>query len=54
MGFLLPLATLVVILALNWRRLSELGTAGVLRLSLIWGVIILALMLLVQLMGWRL
>lgn len=44
-------ATLVVVLALNWRRLSVIGAAGLIRLALIWAAIILGLMLVVQLFG---
>ncbi len=44
------LATLVVVVALSWRQLAGLGAMGAIRMALIWGVIILALLLLVQLL----
>lgn len=50
-GIISVLATLVVVVALSWRQLAVLGAAGIIRLALIWGVIIAALLLLVRMLG---
>jgi hypothetical protein len=45
------LATLGLLLALNWNRFAEMGWGNVARMLLIWGVIITALVLLLRLLG---
>lgn len=45
------LATLALILALNWRRFREMETGAIVRIALIWAVIIVALFLIVRLLG---
>lgn len=44
-------AALFIVLWFQRGRLVELGTAGVLRLALIWAVIIMVLFLIVRLFG---
>lgn len=45
------LATLAVVVALNWRELLAGGALKAVRLGLIWAVIIVALVLLVTWLG---
>jgi hypothetical protein len=46
------LATLALILALNWGRFQEIGFGNVIRMLLIWGAIITGLVLVLQLLGY--
>lgn len=45
------LATLALLLALNWARFAEMGWGKVVRMLLIWGVIITAMVLALRLFG---
>lgn len=51
MALISVLATLALVLALNWSRFREMGSGTVIRMALIWAVIIVALFLLVRLLG---
>jgi hypothetical protein len=46
------LATLALILALNWRRLNALGAMNVTRMLGIWAAVILALVLILNYLGY--
>jgi hypothetical protein len=46
------LATLIVVLTLNWNRFAALGWGNVARMLLIWGAIITALVLVLRLLGY--
>ncbi|WP_374388360.1 hypothetical protein [Sandaracinobacter sp.] len=46
------LATLALILALNWRRLNTLGSAKVAQMLGIWTAIILGLVLILKYLGY--
>lgn len=50
-GLVSLIATLVLILALNWRRFQEMGSGNVVRLSLIWAAIITGMVLALRLLG---
>ncbi|WP_199553723.1 hypothetical protein [Sandaracinobacteroides hominis] len=45
------LASLALILALNWNRFQQMGSGQILRMVLIWGVVIAALFLILRLFG---
>lgn len=45
------LATLALLLALNWRSFERLGWGNMARMLLIWGVIITGLVLVLRLFG---
>jgi hypothetical protein len=45
------LATLTLILALNWNGFARMGWGNVVRMLLIWGAIITALVLVLRLFG---
>ncbi len=51
MALITVLATLALVLSLNWNRFREMGSGNVLRMALIWAVIIVALFLAVRLLG---
>lgn len=46
------LATLALVLALNWSRFRQLGSGQILRMVLIWGVLIAALFLILRQLGY--
>lgn len=50
-GLVALLASLTLILVLNWERFQQMGAGRVIRLLLIWGAIITGLVLLVRLLG---
>jgi len=50
-GLVSLIATLVLVLALNWNRFTEMGAGNVVRLALIWGAIIAGMALLLRLLG---
>jgi hypothetical protein len=52
LAFLSVLATLVVLLALNWDRMRALGWERVTRMLLIWFAIIAGLGILLRLLGY--
>jgi hypothetical protein len=43
--------SLILVVALNWRRFEAMGTGRVLRLALIWASIFVAGVLIVRLLG---
>lgn len=51
MALISVLATLALVLALNWNRFQALGSGAILRMALIWAVIFVALFLAVRLLG---
>jgi len=50
-GLVSVIATLVLILALNWSRFQEMGSGNVIRMVLIWGAIIAGMVLALRLLG---
>ena len=52
MMWVLPLLSLLLILALNWNRFRAMPSGQVVRLALIWGVIIAALVLVLKFLGY--
>ena len=51
MALISVLATLAIVLALNWQRFQAMGSGAVLRMVLIWAVVFVALFLAVRLLG---
>jgi hypothetical protein len=51
MALISVLATLALVLALNWNRFREMGSGTIIRMALIWAVIFVALFLGVRLLG---
>ncbi len=51
-GIVAVLASLVLLLVLNWGRFQEMGSARVLRLAIIWAVILTAGVLVLKLLGY--
>ena len=51
MALISVLATLALVLALNWNRFRALGSGRILRMLLIWAVVFVALFLVVRLLG---
>jgi hypothetical protein len=50
-GLVSVIATLVLILALNWGRFQAMGTGNVIRLAFIWAAIITGMVLALRLLG---
>lgn len=50
-GLVSLIATLVLILALNWSRFQEMGSGNIIRLSLIWAAIMAGMVLALRLLG---
>ena len=50
-GIVSALAALVVLIALNWRRLNAMGPGKVAQMLGIWTIIILAIVLAVRFLG---
>ncbi|MGL6044323.1 MAG: hypothetical protein ACRC1J_10395 [Sandaracinobacteroides sp.] len=46
------LASLCLVLALNWKRFEAIGWGNVIRMILIWGAIITGLVLVMRLLGY--
>ncbi|MCG2840055.1 hypothetical protein L6Q21_03530 [Sandaracinobacter sp. RS1-74] len=51
MALISVLASLALVLALNWNRFQAMGSGTLLRMALIWAVILVALFLVVRLLG---
>lgn len=51
-GLVGVLATLALVLALNWNRFKQMGSGQIIRMVLIWGVIIAALFLVLRFFGY--
>jgi hypothetical protein len=52
LGFIGVLASLCLVVALNWDRFNALGAPAVTRMLVAWTGIILALVLIVKLLGY--